>query len=266
MNGVERAQEPIESSIPTPTFGALCDRPTLGLQDVVDLLEARGASSLAVGDCVEMGEKASVKSRTLVKTSDSSFTLFWDTETDSTQAVENLNGVESVTCAIEQAIEPSKFGRIVYPKPIAPATETSPGVEIESEAEEYETDLPTTFSERFLSLYAPPSFSSAHAVESDGQLKLLERVVDPEPPDPDSDAYSTPEQFWSVMKAWDAAYDDGSYEQFSDFPEKNNGELNRASTESVGADEIAIGTGLPSECDNRAQLHGTGGHNQDEGL
>ena len=47
---------------------------------------------------------------------------------------------------------------------------------------------------------------------------------------------------------------------------KRQAEFSGTDTEPVGADEIAIGAELPSGCDDRAKLHGTGGHNQNEGL
>ncbi|MCC3563717.1 MAG: hypothetical protein JGK26_32500, partial [Microcoleus sp. PH2017_27_LUM_O_A] len=252
--GVDRVQEPIESSIPTPTFGALCDRPALGLQEVIDLLEARGFDSLAVGDRVEMGGKPFVKSRTIVRTSEDTFTFFWEgTEPESAladiNATENSNGVKSVTCAIEQAIEPSKFGRIVYPKPIAPTTENSNGVEI---------DRPWTDADR----WNPADFGEVlHAAEASGQLNLLEWDVS-EPPD--SDDYDLITDFHAAYDLW--LVREQVKEVFEKSDENNCEKAGRVSTEPAGADEIAIGTGLPSECDNRAQLHGTGGHNQDEGL
>ncbi|MEG4032183.1 hypothetical protein QUA06_28590, partial [Microcoleus sp. POL8_C6] len=120
------------------------------------------------------------------------------------------------------------------------------------------------FSERFLSLYAPPNFSRAHEVESDGQLKLLERVSDPEPPDPDY--YITLAEFWAVMNAWNATYTD-SVEQFRDFdPQQNNAEFDRTATEREGAGEISIDAPATSGRDICSERDGASIHSHDEGL
>ncbi|MEG4842482.1 hypothetical protein [Microcoleus sp. B9-D4] len=167
----------------------------------------------------------------------------------------------------------SKFGRIVYPKSavksiaqnieqkvsqsaivqvleksldvsrkssahisvIVPATKNLPRAQ--SDLNPILTGL--TLSDKFLATYLPPNFSADYDAELDGQLKLLDRVTAPEPPD--SDDYSTLAQFWAVMNAWNATYTD-SVEQFKDWdiPQQNNAEFIGTDTERKGAREVSV--------------------------
>ncbi len=150
--------------------------------------------------------------------------------------------VEPVAEAIEiqrqEPIEPSKFGRIIYPKPIALAIETLNGVEncseadrppnrgdngrgrIESESELSQSamafrpasygcdDSPAvtgiTFSPKFIATY-PPYFGEIHyKAETNGQLNLLEPDIEDEPPDPDD--FDSIDAFREAMARWDAEH------------------------------------------------------------
>ncbi|MEG4323648.1 MULTISPECIES: hypothetical protein [unclassified Microcoleus] len=176
-------------------------------------------------------------------------------------AAENSLNVDRVQEPIEIGVEP-KTEPTLMSEPASAIEENILGVDRVQE-------LGLRLSDRFLSLYAPPNFSRAYESEPDGQLKLLERVTDPdyyEPPDPDH--YSTLAEFWAVSSAWDAAFPD-SVEQFRDLDiqqQNNDDAVTGTCAEPAGADEIAIAAELPSGCDNRAELYGTSGYHQDEGL
>ncbi|MCY7382519.1 MAG: hypothetical protein LH628_08065 [Microcoleus sp. CAN_BIN18] len=114
-----------------------------------------------------------------------------------------------------------------------------------------------------------------HKVEASGQLNLLEWEDTNEPPDPDD--YGSIEDFRRAYDIWDlencvqgvGAIDlqlHNGYIKQSNSGENNHSESSGTDTESVGADEIAVATELLTGCDCCAKLHGTGGHNQNEGL
>jgi hypothetical protein len=107
----------------------------------------------------------------------------------------------------EQSIE-SKFGRIMYPKPIvkpiAPVVENSPAV---AEGDQNPILTGITFSPGFLALYSPPQIDNIHyQSNANGQLSLLDFEVESvdEPPDPDD--FEFLEDFREAIALWDAQH------------------------------------------------------------
>ncbi|MEG4641259.1 hypothetical protein [Microcoleus sp. Aus8_D4] len=159
----------------------------------------------------------------------------------------------AIEAVMEEAVDKKTFGEPVYPEwpeSWLPAVENSLNVDREFHRPWTDTDR-----------WNPADFGEVlHAVEPGGQLNLLEWDTN-EPPDPDD--YPLMTDFHDAYDRW--LLEDQIKEVFEKSDE-NNDAVAGTCAEPAGADEIAIAAGLPSGCDNSAELHGTGGDNQNEGL
>lgn len=129
------------------------------------------------------------------------------------ETVKTPPGVE-VDPVQEPSLE-SKFGRIVYPRPVQEAI--APAAKISINAESYPTLTGIALSDRFVARYAPPQAErhykvadGEYNVAADGQLSLLFEVVFEEPPDPDD--FESLDAFREAIARWDWEHNEVSPE------------------------------------------------------
>jgi hypothetical protein len=160
--------------------------------------------------------------------------------------LENVRAIEPVAISGKQGLWAIEIQAL---DAIAQATKNSPGVEVDQKP--ILTGI--ALSESFLARYSPPQSETIHyQADSDGQLSVFDPQIESanEPPDPDD--YQSTTDFDEAYAQWLA--------------ENNETDATGISTESAGADEIAITPELPTGLDNSAKPDGTCSDNQDEGL
>jgi hypothetical protein len=129
------------------------------------------------------------------------------------ETVKTLPGVE-VAPVQEPSLE-SKFGRIVYPRPVQEAI--APAATISINAESHPTLTGIALSDRFVACNALPQAErhykvadGEYNVAADGQLSLLFEVVFEEPPDPDD--FESLDAFREAIARWDWEHNEVSPE------------------------------------------------------